>query len=102
MSAHLGLQDALDRLLDVGLEDVRLGQLLVPVRRQPDPGQRALLGQHKVRVEHGAAAKGNTLTESPLASRNLAAQTRGFFTAKICSRFMFLSSSREAASPGRR
>jgi hypothetical protein len=30
------LQDAVDALLDVGLEHVSLGQLLVPVRRQPE------------------------------------------------------------------
>ncbi len=37
---------------------MRLGQLLVPVRRQPDPGQRALLGQHEMRVEHGGGGEG--------------------------------------------
>jgi len=33
---------------------VGLGQLLVPVSGQPDPGQWALLGQHKVGIKHGS------------------------------------------------
>ena len=53
---YLRLHNAVDRLLDVGLVDVGLGQLLVPVGGQPDAGQRALLGQHEVGVEHAAAA----------------------------------------------
>ena len=53
---YLGLHNAVDRLLDVGLVDVGLGQLLVPVGGQPDAGQWALLGQHEVGVEHAAAA----------------------------------------------
>ena len=52
---HLGLKDALDGLLDVGLEDVGFGQLLVPMGGQPNSGQRALLGQDEVGVEHPGA-----------------------------------------------
>ena len=51
--SYLGLQDALNRLFNVGFEDVGLCEFLVPVCCQPDPGQRALLGQDKVGVEHG-------------------------------------------------
>ena len=54
-TAYLGFENVLDTVLNVGLENVRLGELLVPVRGQPDPGQGALLGQHKVRVEHAGA-----------------------------------------------
>lgn len=49
---HLGLQDAVHRFLDVGLEYVRFGELLVPVGGEPYSGQGALLGQDEVRVEH--------------------------------------------------
>ena len=49
---QLGLKDAVHRGLDVGLEDVRLSELVVPVGGQPDAGQGALLGQHEVGVEH--------------------------------------------------
>ena len=51
-TAYLGFENVLDTVLNVGLKDVRLGELLVPVGRQPDAGQRALLGEHKVCVEH--------------------------------------------------
>ena len=52
-TAYLGFENVLDTVLNVGLENVRLGELFVPVCCQPDPGQRALLGQDKVGVEHG-------------------------------------------------
>ena len=51
-SLYLWLKDSIDRLFDVGFEDVGFRQLLVPMGGQPDPGQRALLGKHKVCVEH--------------------------------------------------
>lgn len=54
---HLGLKNGVDRLDDVGLEDLCLGDLLVPVGGQPDPGQRALLAQHEHRVEHGCGRR---------------------------------------------
>ena len=53
-SLYLWLKDSIDRLFDVGFEDVGFRQLLVPMGGQPDPGQRALLGQHEVGVEHHA------------------------------------------------
>ena len=37
---------------DIGLKDVSLGQLLVPVSRQPHFGQRTLLGQYISTIEH--------------------------------------------------
>lgn len=48
----LGLHDAIDGLLDVCFEDVRLGNLFIPMGCQPNSGQRALFGQHNVSVEH--------------------------------------------------
>lgn len=41
-----------DRGVDVGLEDLRLVQLLVPVRRDPDLAQRALLRENDLGVKH--------------------------------------------------
>ena len=48
-----GVDDGVDRVGDVGGEDLRPPQLLVaPVRGQPHLAQRALLGQDDLRVEH--------------------------------------------------
>lgn len=41
-----------DRLLEINLEDLLLCQLLVPMSREPDSGQRALLCEHELRIEH--------------------------------------------------
>ena len=49
---HARLDDRLHAAADVRLEDVRLSQLAVPVSGKPDARQRALLAEHKVRVEH--------------------------------------------------
>ena len=49
---NLRFENILDAVLDVGLKDVRLGQLLVPVGCKPDPGQGALLGEHEMCVKH--------------------------------------------------
>ena len=53
----LGLEDALHRQLDVGLKDVGLGQLFVPVGRKPDAGQRPFLVKDKMCVEHDESLK---------------------------------------------
>ena len=45
-----------DGRLDVGLEDLVLGELLVEVRREPDLAQRPLLRQDELAVEHGGGA----------------------------------------------
>jgi hypothetical protein len=47
---------------------VGLGQLLVPVSRQPDPGHRALLGQHEMCVKHCQTFFKPTNLESKLKS----------------------------------
>ena len=52
---NLGLENAVNALFDVGLEDVGLGELLVPVGSQPDPGEGALLGQDEMGVKHLAS-----------------------------------------------
>lgn len=57
---HFRLEDAVDRFLDVRLEDVGFGQFFVPMSRQPDAGQGALFGQHKMCVEHGDGALAGT------------------------------------------
>lgn len=52
----LGRDDALDAALQIALEDVCLGQLLVPVGRQPDFGQRPTLAEDKVGIKHRGGA----------------------------------------------
>ena len=51
---NLWLQNTIHRLFDVGFEHVRLGELLVPMGRQPDPGQGPLLVEHILSVKHGS------------------------------------------------
>lgn len=43
-----------NRGVDVGLENLRLVELLVPVGGNPDLAQRALLGEDDLGVEHAA------------------------------------------------
>jgi len=42
-----------DRFGDIGLEDLHLGELLVPMGGQPYLPQGAFLGQNDLGVEHG-------------------------------------------------
>mmetsp|Transcript_13717 Transcript_13717/g.51151 ORF Transcript_13717/g.51151 Transcript_13717/m.51151 type:complete len:553 (-) Transcript_13717:43-1701(-) len=49
---HPRIRDRLHRGRDVRLEDLRLRELLVPVRGEPDLAQRPFLGQNELRVEH--------------------------------------------------
>ena len=58
-----------DGRLDVGLEDLVLGELLVEVRREPDLAQRPLLRQDELAVEHGAEGYGNR-TQLPETERS--------------------------------
>ena len=63
----LWLQNSFYGFFDIGFEYVRLGQLFVPMRGQPNAGQRALLGQHEMRVEHpesGLAKKINLIKQN--------------------------------------
>lgn len=50
---HLWWDDALHAALQVALKHVSLGQLLVPVGRKPDFGQRPTFAEYKVGVKHG-------------------------------------------------
>lgn len=50
--SYLGLENSVDRFLNISFENMGLGQLFVPVSGQPNSGQGALFGQHKVRVKH--------------------------------------------------
>lgn len=52
LSSYLGWDDALHTALQIAFKDVGLGQLLVPVGRQPDLGQRPTFAEDKVGVEH--------------------------------------------------
>lgn len=51
--SDLGRDDALHAALQVTLKHMRLGQLLVPVGRQPDFGQRPPFAEDKVGIKHG-------------------------------------------------
>jgi len=42
-----------DRVVDVCLEELVLGELALPVGGEPDLGQGALFGEDGLRVEHG-------------------------------------------------
>ena len=53
---YLGLNNGFHTALNVCLEDMSFGEFLVPVSSQPDPGQGALLTQHKMCIEHDWAS----------------------------------------------
>lgn len=44
-----------NRIVKVGLQELILGQLALPVGGEPDLGQGALLGEDGLGVEHGSA-----------------------------------------------
>lgn len=50
--SYFGVQNPIHSLLDIGLENVGLGQFAFPVSCQPDLGQRSFFAEHKVSVEH--------------------------------------------------
>lgn len=52
VKCYLGWDDALNAALQITLKHMCFGQLLVPVGRQPDFGQRATFAEDKVSVEH--------------------------------------------------
>lgn len=54
---NLGLKDAIHWLLNIGLKDMSLGKLFVPMSCQPNSGQRTLFGKYKMCIEHGSAWK---------------------------------------------
>lgn len=49
---NLGMENALDARLDVGLEHLRLCQLALPMSGKPYLGQRSFLRQHDLMIEH--------------------------------------------------
>ena len=73
-----------DGRLDVGLEDLVLGELLVEVRREPDLAQRALLGQHILGVEPGGARGEGERSGGWRGRGCAAARARGWARAHIC------------------
>lgn len=59
LRAHLWRNDLFDGSLQVALKYVSFGELLLPVRSQPDLGQGPALVHQQVHVEHGARAEGS-------------------------------------------
>lgn len=56
---YLGWDDALHTALEVAFKHMGLGQLFVPMGRQPDLGQRPTFTEDKVGVEHCPASPGS-------------------------------------------
>lgn len=50
---YLWLQDTINGLLNISLKDMSFCELFIPMSGQPNSGQGALFGQHKMCVKHG-------------------------------------------------
>ena len=80
-----GVLDVLDRLGDVGGDDLHLGHLLLShVCCEPDLAQRALLGQHILGVEPGGARGEGERSGGWRGRGCAAARARGWARAHIC------------------
>ena len=80
-----GVLDVLDRLGDVGGDDLHLGHLLLShVCCEPDLAERALLGQHILGVEPGGARGEGERSGSWRGRGCAAARARGWARAHIC------------------
>ena len=80
-----GVLDVLDRLGDVGGDDLHLGHLLLShVCCEPNLAQRALLGQHILGVEPGGARGEGERSGGWRGRGCAAARARGWARAHIC------------------
>ena len=80
-----GVLDVLDRLGDVGGDDLHLGHLLLShVCCEPDLAERALLGQHILGVEPGGARGEGERSGGWRGPGCAAARARGWARAHIC------------------